>query len=92
MQCTSWLFITVSVNANATLHRAVAHTGIPNHDAIATAKGAVGGLTLGAAATYAPHKIRVNCVAPGLVSHLLLRDKSPGFAVVFDVLCLHLQS
>ena len=47
---------------------AVAHTGVANHDAIAAAKGAVAGLTKGASATYAPHKIRVNCIAPGLVS------------------------
>ena len=46
---------------------AVAHTGVANHDAIAAAKGAVAGLTTGASATYAPHKIRINCIAPGLV-------------------------
>jgi len=46
---------------------AAARTGIANHEAIAAAKGAVMGLTLSAAATYAPYKIRVNCVAPGLV-------------------------
>lgn len=50
------------------VHCVVAHTGVANHDAIAAAKGAVAGLTKGAAATYAPHKIRINCIAPGLVS------------------------
>ncbi|DBA73172.1 hypothetical protein WJX79_009774 [Trebouxia sp. C0005] len=45
----------------------VAHTGVANHDAIAAAKGAVAGLTTGASATYAPHNIRINCIAPGLV-------------------------
>ena len=49
------------------LSAAVAHTGVANHDAIAAAKGAVAGLTTGASATYAPHKIRINCIAPGLV-------------------------
>jgi 3-oxoacyl-[acyl-carrier protein] reductase len=44
-----------------------ARFGLPNHEAIAAAKGAVGGLVLAAAATYAPRKIRVNAVAPALV-------------------------
>ena len=41
--------------------------GLANHEAIAAAKGAVNGLVLSAAATYAPRNIRVNAVAPGLV-------------------------
>lgn len=45
---------------------AVARHGIPNHEAIAAAKAGVAGLSLSAAATYAPKNIRVNCVAPGL--------------------------
>lgn len=40
--------------------------GIPNHEAIASAKAGVVGLSQSAAATYAQHGIRVNCVAPGL--------------------------
>ncbi|MBC8003575.1 MAG: SDR family oxidoreductase [Opitutaceae bacterium] len=46
---------------------AAARRGLVNHEAIAAAKAGVEGLTLAAAATYAPYKIRVNAVAPGLV-------------------------
>jgi NAD(P)-dependent dehydrogenase (short-subunit alcohol dehydrogenase family) len=46
---------------------AAVRTGLANHEAIAAAKGAVEGLARSAAATYAPRRIRVNCVAPGLV-------------------------
>lgn len=41
--------------------------GLPNHEAIAAAKGAVEGLVRAAAASYAPRGLRVNAVAPGLV-------------------------
>ena len=44
-----------------------ARQGIPNHEAISAAKAGIIGLTKSAAATYATHGIRVNCVAPGLV-------------------------
>lgn len=44
-----------------------ARVGLPNHEAIAAAKGAVEGLVRAAAATYAPRGLRVNAVAPGLV-------------------------
>lgn len=40
--------------------------GLSNHEAIASAKAAINGLVLSAAATYAP-RIRINAVAPGLV-------------------------
>lgn len=46
---------------------AAARAGLPNHEAIAAAKAGVEGLALSAAATYAPRRIRVNVVAPGLV-------------------------
>jgi NAD(P)-dependent dehydrogenase (short-subunit alcohol dehydrogenase family) len=44
-----------------------AERGLFNHEAIAAAKAGVEGLTRAAAATYARYRIRVNCVAPGLV-------------------------
>ncbi len=46
---------------------AAARTGLANHEAIAAAKAGVIGLTQSAAASYAARKLRVNCVAPGLV-------------------------
>ncbi len=44
-----------------------AQIGLANHEAIAAAKGAINGLVISAAATYAAKNIRVNAVAPGLV-------------------------
>jgi NAD(P)-dependent dehydrogenase (short-subunit alcohol dehydrogenase family) len=48
------------------LASAAARVGFANHEAIAAAKAGVVGLTLSAAATYAPRGIRINAVAPGL--------------------------
>lgn len=68
-------FATVRAAARAMMNRggsivlvasAAARVGLANHEAIAAAKGAILGLTLAAAASYAPRGIRVNCVAPGL--------------------------
>jgi len=46
---------------------AASRIGLANHEAIAAAKGAINGLVISAAATYAPRAIRVNAIAPGLV-------------------------
>ncbi len=46
---------------------AAAMEGLANHEAIATAKAAIHGLVLSAAATYAPQNLRFNAVAPGLI-------------------------
>lgn len=48
------------------LSSVAARTGLPNHETISAAKGAVEGLVRSAAATYAPKRIRINAVAPGL--------------------------
>jgi 3-oxoacyl-[acyl-carrier protein] reductase len=46
---------------------AAASVGLPNHEAIAAAKGGIDALVRSAAATYGRSGIRVNAVAPGLV-------------------------
>ena len=46
---------------------AAASLGLPNHEAIAAAKGGIDALVRSAAATYGKAGIRVNAVAPGLV-------------------------
>jgi NAD(P)-dependent dehydrogenase (short-subunit alcohol dehydrogenase family) len=51
----------------ALVSSAAARIGLANHEAIAAAKGAINGLVLSAAASYASRGIRVNAVAPGLV-------------------------
>ncbi len=53
---------------------AAAAVAIPNHEAIAAAKGGVEGLARSAAATYAGSGIRVNVVAPGLVKSEMSRS------------------
>lgn len=45
----------------------VGHIGVASHEAISMAKAAVAGLVRGAAATYAPSRIRVNAVSPAFM-------------------------
>tara|TARA_B100000614_G_scaffold31106_2_gene24060 strand:+ start:7404 stop:8153 length:750 start_codon:yes stop_codon:yes gene_type:complete len=47
---------------------AASKVGLKNHEAISSAKGAISSLVLAAASTYANYNIRVNAIAPGLVS------------------------
>lgn len=42
--------------------------GLPNHEVVAAAKGAVNALTISAAASFAAKKVRVNAVAPSLTN------------------------
>lgn len=44
----------------------VARIGVANHEAIAAAKGGIEALVRSAAATYAPLRLRINAVAPGM--------------------------
>lgn len=53
---------------------AAARIGLPNHEAIASAKAGIIGLTLSASASYARQGIRVNCVAPGLLDTKLTKS------------------
>ena len=46
---------------------AAAGIGLPNHEAIAAAKGGLEAMTRAAAMTYARSHVRVNAIAPGLV-------------------------
>jgi NAD(P)-dependent dehydrogenase (short-subunit alcohol dehydrogenase family) len=44
-----------------------AHIGVANHEAVAAAKGGLEAMVRSAAATYAPHGLRINAVATGLM-------------------------
>ena len=52
---------------------AAAGIGMANHEAISAAKAGVEGLVRSAAATYAPRRIRINAVAPGLTKSNMTR-------------------
>jgi NAD(P)-dependent dehydrogenase (short-subunit alcohol dehydrogenase family) len=66
-----------------------ARIGLPNHEAIAAAKAGVIGLTLSAAASYAPKNIRVNCVAPGLVRTEMTRRLTDNEGSLKASLAMH---
>ncbi len=55
------------------LSTAAVRSGLPNHEAIAAAKGGIEGLVRSAAATYGASGLRFNAVAPGLVRTPLTR-------------------
>jgi NAD(P)-dependent dehydrogenase (short-subunit alcohol dehydrogenase family) len=66
-----------------------AQRGLVNHEAIAAAKAGVEGLTRSAASTYARYKIRVNCVAPGLVRTPLSQAITGNEAAMKVSLAMH---
>jgi NAD(P)-dependent dehydrogenase (short-subunit alcohol dehydrogenase family) len=68
---------------------AAARVGLANHEAIAAAKAGIVGLVLSAAATYAEHGIRVNCVAPGLVQTPLTQRLTANEASRKTSLAMH---
>jgi NAD(P)-dependent dehydrogenase (short-subunit alcohol dehydrogenase family) len=66
-----------------------ARRGLLNHEAIAAAKAGVEGLALAAAASYARHQVRVNCVAPGLTRTGLTSALTQNEAVSKTSAALH---
>jgi NAD(P)-dependent dehydrogenase (short-subunit alcohol dehydrogenase family) len=66
-----------------------ARTGLPNHEAIAAAKGAVEGLVRSAAIGYARYGIRVNAIAPALIRTELSRTLWESEAAATASLALH---
>lgn len=53
---------------------AATRIGMPNHEAIAAAKGGIEGMALSAAASCASRGIRINVIAPGLVQTEMTRS------------------
>lgn len=68
---------------------AAARLGMANHEAIAAAKAGILGLTLAAAASYAPRNIRINAVAPGLTRTPLTERITGNETVAKGSLAMH---
>ena len=81
--------MTVAGGSVVLVSSAAARVGLANHEAIAAAKAGVIGLTLSAAATYAPRGIRVNCVAPGLVRTPMTASLTKNESVLKASLAMH---
>ena len=67
--------------------------GFPNHAIVASAKGAVEGLTVSLAAEFAPN-IRVNCIAPSLtnskISEFLLKNEKVAEGIAKMLSLIHI--
>lgn len=68
------------------LSSCAARVGMANHDALAAAKAGVEGLVRSAAASYARHGVRVNCVAPGIMNTPLAAKLARDPAVLDSIL------
>lgn len=66
-----------------------AQRGLANHEAIAAAKAGIEGMARAAAASYARYRVRVNCVAPGLVQTPLTQGLVANEAVAKASRALH---
>jgi 3-oxoacyl-[acyl-carrier protein] reductase len=73
----------------ALVSTSAAAVGLPNHEAIAAAKGGIEGLVRAVAATYAGRGVRVNAVAPGLVRTPLAARITSSEAAMKTSLALH---
>lgn len=73
----------------ALVSTSAAAVGLPNHEAIAAAKGGLEGLVRATAATYAARGVRINAVAPGLVRTPLAARITGSEAALKTSLALH---
>lgn len=63
----SYRFLRANGGSVILFSSAASKVGLKNHEAIASAKGAISSFVVSAASTYASNNIRINAIAPGLV-------------------------
>ena len=63
----SYKFLRTNGGSIILFSSAASKVGLKNHEAIASAKGAISSFVVSAASTYASNNIRINAIAPGLV-------------------------
>ncbi|MAV93382.1 MAG: oxidoreductase [Candidatus Marinimicrobia bacterium] len=64
----SYKFLRTNGGSIILFSSAASKVGLKNHEAIASAKGAISSFVVSAASTYASNNIRINAIAPGLVN------------------------